>query len=68
MVRGAREVAADKWPADGLCYRGGGLPDASRGFFCVGVQVMLPAEAAFAIPSPKAGLPFGLPFPQTSKT
>jgi hypothetical protein len=39
VVRGARDVTADKWPADGLCYRGGGLPHSARDFFCVGVQV-----------------------------
>ncbi len=55
MVRGAREVAADKWPADGLCFRGGGLPDASRGFFCVDLQASLPVETrGYAIQSSEA--------------
>jgi hypothetical protein len=35
VYRGVREVAAENWPADGRCYRGGGLPESERGFFQV---------------------------------
>ena len=39
VLRGAREVAADKWPQSGLCYRGGSLPDgATHDFFAVGLK------------------------------
>ena len=30
-----RPVPAEHWPRDGLCYRGGGLPDEHRWFFQV---------------------------------
>jgi hypothetical protein len=33
--RGLGGVAAEQWPTDGRCFRGGGLPDWAKRFFQV---------------------------------
>ena len=49
VVRGTREVTANVWPANGLCYRGGGLPEKARSFFRPGVQYRVPGFLATSL-------------------
>eukprot|EP00292_Cryptomonas_paramecium_P005097 CAMPEP_0113703336 /NCGR_PEP_ID=MMETSP0038_2-20120614/25793_1 /TAXON_ID=2898 /ORGANISM="Cryptomonas paramecium" /LENGTH=428 /DNA_ID=CAMNT_0000627767 /DNA_START=800 /DNA_END=2086 /DNA_ORIENTATION=+ /assembly_acc=CAM_ASM_000170 len=46
VVRGARDASALKFPPDGALWRGGGLPDAHRGFYAPGVRYRVPGFLA----------------------
>jgi hypothetical protein len=41
-----RNVNGTDWPDQGLCYRGGGLPDDFKEFFRVGVKYRVPGFLA----------------------
>ncbi len=46
VVRGARPEPLVRQPSDGLCYRGGGLPDAHLSFFKTGLKYRVPGFLA----------------------
>ena len=46
VVRGARPEARLRFPPAHCCFRGGGLPDAHRGFFAAGVAYRVPGFLA----------------------
>jgi hypothetical protein len=46
VVRGARPEPLVRQPSDGLCYRGGGLPDSHLSFFKPGVKYRVPGFLA----------------------
>ncbi len=46
VMRGARPEGALRFPPAHRCFRGGGLPDAHRGFFAPGVKYRVPGYLA----------------------
>ena len=46
VVRGVRDDTQLKFPTDGICYRGGALPDEHRAFFTPGTQYRVPGFLA----------------------
>ena len=46
VIRGARPEARLRFPPAHCCFRGGGLPDAHRGFFAPGVKYRVPGYLA----------------------
>ena len=46
VVRGVRPESRLRFPPESCCFRGGGLPDAHRGFFAPGVKYRVPGYLA----------------------